>query len=279
MVGPKVKREVVEFLTREKKLKPHRACQLVGLESSTYYYKSYSSREDKALRENLVKHSRERIRWGFPRMLVLVRRDGFKDNHKRVKRIYQEANLQLTKRPKKKMRNHLRLTLPQAERPNHIWSMDFVSEELFDLKRFRCFTLVDDFTHESLCIEADRNLPSEKIVGFLNLLKTTRGLPEIITCDNGPEFISQNIDVWAYQNKVQIKFIQPGKPTQNAFIESFNGKFRDECLNQHWFLNLADARKEIEIWRNDYNENRPHRSLNMKTPNEFAKEYKIRQMS
>jgi putative transposase len=177
------------------------------------------------------------------------------------------------------MRNHLRLVLPQASKPNHIWSMDFVSEELFDQRRFRCFTSVDDFTHDSLCIEPDRNLPSEKVVGFLNMLKVTRGLPEIITCDNGPEFISQNLDVWAYQNNVKLKFIQPGKPTQNAFIESFNGKFRDECLNQHWFLNLTDARIEIENWRKDYSENRPHRSLKMKTPNEFANEYTNRQMS
>ncbi len=137
------------------------------------------------------------------------------------------------------------------------------------------FKLVDDFTHESILQEADRSLKSEKLVNFFNRLKLKRKLPEMIVCDNGPEFISQNLDIWAYQNKVQLKFIQPGKPTQNAFVESFNGKFRDECLNMHWFISLEHAQYEIEKWRKDYNENRPHRSLKMKTPNEFAKNYEM----
>jgi putative transposase len=134
---------------------------------------------------------------------------------------------------------------------------------------------VDDFTRESLSTFADRSLPAEKVVHVLNALKAERGLPKMIVCDNGPEFISQRLDVWAYQNKVQLKFIQPGKPVQNAYIESFNGKFRNACLNAHWFNDLAEARAIIEDWRRDYNEHRPHRSLKMKTPNEFAREYKI----
>ena len=134
---------------------------------------------------------------------------------------------------------------------------------------------MDDFTRESLSTFADRNLPSEKVVQILNMLKLSRGLPEMIVCDNGPEFISQRLDVWAYQNKVELKFIQPGKPVQNAFIESFNGKFRNECLNAHWFRDLNEAREIIEDWRNDYNELRPHRSLNMKTPNQFARDYEV----
>ena len=274
MVGPQAKREAVEFLIINKNFKPYRAYKLVGLRSSTYYYKKISSRDDTELKAKLVEISSQRIRWGCPRIYEVVRRQGFKDNYKRVERIYGNLGLSLKKRAKKKMRGHLRLVLPQPQTPNEIWSMDFVSEVLFDQRRFRCFNIVDDFTRESVVIHPDRSIRSEKLVNIFNKLKKTRGLPKMIVCDNGPEFISQNLDIWAYQNKVDLKFIQPGKPVQNAYIESFNGRFRDECLNQHWFLNLEDAKLEIEKWRKDYNQNRPHSSLNMKTPNEFAKEYR-----
>lgn len=274
MVGPQAKREVVKHLCEVKKLKPRRACQLVGLESSTYYYKNYSYRDDKPLKTKLIELSQVRARWGLPRLFVLIRREGFMDNYKRVRRIYNESGLQIQKRKRKKLRGHLKLVLPEALRPNHIWSMDFVSETLSDQRRFRCFNVVDEYTRESIVIEVGRNLPSEVLVSVFNKLKLTRGLPEMIVCDNGPELISQNLEIWAYQNKVQLKFIEPGKPVQNAYVESFNGKFRDECLSQHWFSNLDEAKKEIELWRKDYNEQRPHRSLNMKTPNEFANEYK-----
>lgn len=274
MVSPQAKREVVEYLCMKKQLTSRRACQLVGLKTSTFYYKKYSARSDEPLRAKLIEFSQVRVRWGLPRLFVLIRREGIMDNYKRVRRIYNEAGLQIHKRKKKKLRGHLKLVLPMPKTPNHIWSMDFVSEALADLRRFRCFNIVDDFTRESLVIEVGRSLPSKVLVQVLNKLKLTRGLPEMIVCDNGPELISQNLEIWAYQNKVQLKFIEPGKPVQNAYIESFNGKFRDECLNQHWFLNLDEAKKEIENWRIDYNEHRPHRSLNMKTPNQFANEYK-----
>ncbi len=255
--------------------KPRRAYRIAGLRSSTYYYKSYSNRADEPLKQKLVELSQTRVSWGFRRLIVLLRREGFMDNNKRVYRIYKLAGLQIKNRSKKRKRSHLRLVLPQPVKPNQIWSMDFVSDALSDLRRFRCFNIVDDFTRESLSTFADRNLPSEKVVQILNMLKLSRGLPEMIVCDNGPEFISQRLDVWAYQNKVELKFIQPGKPVQNAFIESFNGKFRNECLNAHWFRDLNEAREIIEDWRNDYNELRPHRSLNMKTPNQFARDYEV----
>ena len=275
MVSPQAKREAISYLQDRKNISADRACRLVGLQTSTYYYQSYSSRDDEGLKQKLIELAQVRIRWGLPRLFVLVRREGFMDNYKRVKRIYNKAGLQIQNRRKKKIRSHLRLVLPEPQKPNHIWSMDFVSDALSDQRRFRCFTLVDDFTRESIVIETDRSLRSEKIVRVLNQLKINRGLPEMIVCDNGPEFISQNLDVWAYQNKVQLKFIQPGKPVQNAYIESFNGRLRDECLNQHWFMSLNEAKEEIESWRKDYNQNRPHRSLKMKTPNQFAKEYEM----
>lgn len=279
MVGPQAKREAVDFIIKNKNYKSHRAYRLVGLRSSTYYYKKISSRDDAKLKAKIVEIAEQRVRWGCPRIYEVIRRNGFKDNYKRVERLYSQMGLSIRKRPKKKMRGHLRLVLPEPQKPNHIWSMDFVSETLFDQRRFRCFNIVDDFMRENIVIHPDRSIKSEKIVSIFNKLKVTRGLPRMIVCDNGPEFISQNLDIWAYQNKVELKFIQPGKPVQNAYIESFNGKFRDECLNQHWFLNLEEARFEIEKWRKDYNENRPHSSLRMRTPNEFAKEFQMELIS
>lgn len=273
MVGPQARREVVNYLTEHKKLKVDRALKLVGMHTSTFYYKSLSQRDDEPLKQKLIELSQKRVRWGFPMLLTLVRREGFMDNHKRVHRVYCESNLQIRKRMKKNKIRHLRLVLPQVIRPNQRWSMDFVHDVLSSGRRFRCFNLVDDFTHECILIKVDHSLKSEKLVSALNMIKLYRQLPEEIVCDNGPELISQNMDIWAYQNNVKIKFIQPGKPTQNAFVESFNGKFRNECLSQHWFEDIEIARKEIEEWRLDYNENRPHRSLKMQTPNEFAKQY------
>lgn len=275
MVGPQVQREVVSYLTEHKKLKTDRALKLVGMHKSTFYYKSVCQRDDESLKQKLIELSQKRVRWGFPMLLTLVRREGFMDNHKRVHRVYSKANLQIRKRVKKNKIRHLRLVLPQVTRPNQRWSMDFVHDVLSSGRRFRCFNLVDDFTHECILIKVDRSLKSEKLVAAFNVLKLYRQLPEEIVCDNGPELISQNMDIWAYQNNVKLKFIQPGKPTQNAFVESFNGKFRNECLSQHWFLNIEEAQREIEAWRKDYNEQRPHRSLKMKTPNQFAKEYEL----
>lgn len=276
MVGPKAKREAVSYLLKNKNLTPHRAYKLVGLRPSTFYYKSSRQRDDEPLKAKILEVAQKRIRWGCPMIYATLRREGFKDNYKRVERLYSLMDLSIRKRPKKKLRDHLRLVLPTPQKPNDIWSMDFVSERLYDQRRFRCFNIVDDFTRENIVMFPDRSIRSEKLVHIFNKLKQTRGLPKMIVCDNGPEFISQNLDIWAYQNKVELKFIQPGKPTQNAYIESFNGKFRNECLNQHWFLNLDHARQEIEAWRKDYNENRPHSSLRYRTPNEFAKEFGVK---
>lgn len=273
VVGPQAQRQAVKYLLEEKRLKADRALKLVGMHSSTFYYKQQRQRDDTQLRQKLIELAQARVRWGFPMLLTLVRRDGFMDNHKRVHRIYCEANLQIRKRVKRHKIRHLRLVLPQATQPNQRWSMDFVHDVLSTGRRFRCFNLVDDFTHECILIKVDRSLRSEKLVAALNTIKLLRPLPEEIVCDNGPELISQNMDIWAYQNNVKLKFIQPGKPTQNAFVESFNGKFRNECLGQHWFLSIEEARKVIEEWRQDYNELRPHRSLKMQTPNEFARHY------
>lgn len=148
--------------------------------------------------------------------------------------------------------------------------MDFVSDSLFSGRRFRVLTIVDDFSRECPALEADHSLTGKRVVRVLDRIAMSRGMPEVITVDNGPEFIGKALDLWAYENKIRLRFIQPGKPTQNGYIESFNGKFRDECLNEHVFVSLESARQKIEAWRQDYNANRPHSSLNYMTPEEFS---------
>lgn len=273
MVGPEAKRNAVAMLLETGQFKRHRACRLVGLSESTYYYQSCNQRQDEPLRAKLIELSELRPRWGCPRLFELLRRDGFKDNYKRVERLYVEAGLCLKSRKGKKKKAKLRLTLQKPTRPNEIWSMDFMQDQLYDGRRFRTFNLADEFTRESLAIYVDRSIRSNAVVEILNQIINLRGKPMTIICDNGPEFDSQAVDLWAYQNGITISFIDPGKPVQNAYIESFNGKFRDECLNVNWFTSLEHARFEIAAWREDYNQNRPHSSLQYKTPNEFAKEY------
>jgi putative transposase len=154
--------------------------------------------------------------------------------------------------------------------PKEVWSLDFVADQWADGRRFRALTVVDVFTRESLAIEAGQSLKGEDVVGVLNRIRTNRGTPKVLFCDNGAEFTSQMMDLWAYQNGVQIDFSRPGKPTDNAHVESFNGTFRAECLNAHWFTSRGEAKQIIEAWRREYNESRPHRALGERTPNEFA---------
>ena len=272
MVGPEAKRSAVAMLLELQKFKRHRACRLAGLGESTYYYKPSDRRSDEPLKAKLVEFSQLRPRWGCPRIFDLARRNGLADNYKRIERIYSEAGLSLKLRRRKKKKGNRRLVLTKPTKANEIWSMDFMQDQLFDGRRFRTFNVVDEFTRENLVIDVNRSIRSLRVVEILNQVIKLRGKPNVIICDNGPEFDSQAVDVWAFQNGVKISFIDPGKPVQNAYIESFNGKFRDECLDANWFTCLEHARLTIEVWRHDYNHHRPHSSLNYKTPNEFAKE-------
>lgn len=198
------------------------------------------------------------------------------DNHKRIARIYRELGLQVGRRPKgRSKRTGLRLVLEKPIRPNEIWAMDFVSDQLSTSRRFRCLTMTDLYTHETPVIEVDVSLTGVRVSQVLDRLKLGHGLPKAIICDNGTEFTSKAMDQWAFKNNVELKFIQPGKPNQNAYCESFNSRLRDECLNTQWFMNLADAKDKIETWRKEFNEQRPHSSLNYKTPNQFAQEHYI----
>jgi putative transposase len=213
-----------------------------------------------------------RVRYGYKRIHVLLLREGWGINHKRVYRIYCEEGLNLRiKHKRKRPGAALRLPRQQAQGMNDTWSMDFVADSLFNGQRFRVLTVVDNYSRECLALEVGQSIRGEQVTAVLNRLKYTRAIPRSIRVDNGSEFVSKAVDEWAYANKVALDFSRPGKPIDNAFAESFNGSFRDECLNVNWFLSFDDACVKIEAWRNDYNEFRPHSSLDNLTPAEFAR--------
>jgi len=269
VVTPAARRKVVAFLRGRFPLSERRACRIVGLCRSSCRYQAKPS-NDSEIRARLRQLAEQRRKFGAPRLHVLLRREGHLINHKRTERLYREEGLSLRLKKRRKRGSHLRVVLARPVRINQHWSMDFVADSLYNGRRLRILTVVDDLSKECPVLEADHSLTGQRVTRVLERVALTRGLPEVITVDNGPEFISKAMDAWAYAKGIKLHFIQPGKPTQNAYIESFNGKFRDECLNEHVFHNLDDARIKIERWRVDYNTNRPHRSLNNMTPDEFA---------
>lgn len=247
------------------------ACKVFGLHRSTRRYVSRRP-SDLPLRERLKALAAERPRFGYPRLYLMLRREGVVVNHKKVRRLYREEGLRVRRMKRKRVCQNREYNPVVATRPSQVWAMDFVHDRLDDSRPFKTLNVVDEFTKEALAIEVDFSLPGPRVVRVLEWLRETRGLPEEIVTDNGPEFISVALDRWAWESKVKIRFIQPGKPNQNCYVESFNGRFRDECLNQHVFHSLAHAKDLIEEWRYDYNRLRPHTSLGGKTPEEFARE-------
>lgn len=266
---PAAKREAVRHLKESYAVSLRRACGLMQIGMSSFYYQT-KPRDDEALRAALKKKAARRRRWGYRMLTETLRREGFTDNHKRIYRVYREEGLQVPMRKKR------RAALWRGEKPqpaahrNDRWSMDFMSDQLADGRRIRTLNIVDDHTRECLAIEVDSSLSGHRVCRVLDRLVAERGHPKRLLTDNGPEFTSKILDRWAYEHRVEHQFIQPGKPVQNAFVESFNGTFRNECLNEHWFLDPDDARELIEAWRIDYNTQRPHSSLGGKTPGEFA---------
>jgi putative transposase len=259
----------VEHL-KSRKVSERRACRLAGFSRSAAWrpLKGYS---DDALRKQLRTLAEQYPRYGCPTLHDMLRADGLVRNHKRTERIYREEALQVrTKKRKKLTRPLIPLVVP--DRVNERWSVDFVSDQLANGRRFRVFNAVDDFSRECVMQIVDFAISGHRLARELDRLSASRPLPKRIVLDNGPELTSKAMFFWAKQRGVKLHFIQPGKPTQNAFVESFNGKFRDYCLDLHWFASLEDAREEIENWRNHYNHVRPHRSLGRKTPAVFAKE-------
>lgn len=271
MVKPADKRNIVNFLKAEKKLTQSRSCRLVNLDVSTYRYQSVK-KDDSELRNKIICLAHQNKRFGYKRIHALIKTEGIEVNRKKVYRIYKEENLAV-KRKKSKQKLKRACSLILADFPNEMWSMDFVSDSLAQGRKFRTLNVIDVLTRECLAIEADFFLTSARVIRVLDRLIELRGKPKAIRIDNGTEFTSLIIIEWAKKNDIKLDYIQPGKPTQNAFIESFNGKFRDECLNENWFLSLNHAKILIEEWRIGYNTQRPHSSLNYMTPERFAKQY------
>ena len=266
---PAAKREAVRQATESYAVSLRRACGLMQISMSSFYYKPKPP-NDETLRAALKEAATKRRRWEYRMLTMKLRREGFTDNHKRIYRVYREEGLQVPMRRKRKA------ALWRGEKPeasghrNDRWSMDFMSDQLADGRRIRTLNIVDDHTRECLAIEVGSSLGGHRVCRVLDRLVAERGHPNRIITDNGPEFTSKVLDRWAYEHCVELQFIQPGKPVQNAFVESFNGTMRNECLNEHWFLDLKDAKDLIEAWRIDYNTERPHSSLDGRTPAEFA---------
>lgn len=262
---PAQKRAVVRYFRVGFRVSERRACRVAGVPRSTCRYRSVAP-DQTPLRVRLRDLAAARVRYGYRRLHVLLQREGWRVNHKRIHRLYREEGLSIRVKPKRKRVTALRVSPPPAQRPQERWSLDFLTDSLADGRRFRVLTLVDNVSRVSPAIEVGVSLTGERVVAVLERLKGAIGMPQRIAIDNGPEFISKALDAWAYRNGVRLEFSCPGKPTDNAFAESFNGRFRDECLNQHWFASLEEARQVIEAWRVEYNTERPHRSLRQQTP-------------
>ena len=252
-------------------LSERRACRLVGIHRSVAKYLPRKG-DPPELAMRLRELASERRRYGYRRLAVLLRREGYLANHKRVYRLYREEGLAVRRGRRKKSAGVERVMPPLPERRNQRGSMDFLLDGLFDGRRLRILTLVDDFSRECLVIEVDTSLPGARVLQVLNQVSSMRDVPKTIVVDTGPEFAGKALYAWAYKPGVGLHFIKPGKPVQNAYIESFNGKFRDECLNEHWFGSMAEAQASVEAWRQDYNTVRLHSSLGNRTPVEAVEE-------
>lgn len=271
MTRPTERRTGALKLIEGYKISERRACSVVGLSRSSLRYESILS-EPAGLRRRLRELAGRRRRFGYKRLTVLLRRDhGFLVNHKRVYRIYRQEGLAVRQRRRRRRgAAEARVAPLKATRPNQHWAMDFMADTLASGRRFRVFTLVDHFTREGVAVEAAHSLPSRRVVEVLERVAAVRGLPEVIVIDNGTEFTSKELDAWAFKRGVELHFIRPGKPVDNAYCESFNGRFRDEFLNENWFESIDEVAAQAEAWRIDFNEVRPHTSLRYQTPKEFA---------
>ncbi len=247
-------------------LSERRACTLAGQARSTQRYQA-RPKDDALLRRRLRELAARWTRYGTPRLTILIREEFGAVNHKRIERVYREEGLRLPRKRKGKRRGASgRAPRVAPSGPNRVWAMDFVSDCFEGGGRFRALAVIDVYTRECLALEADTSLSGERVVRVLQRLAHARGLPEAIVTDNGTEFTSKAMLQWSRETEVRLQFIEPGKPAQNGFIESFNGKLRDECLNQHYFASLHDGREKLECWRRIYNEQRPHSGLKYATP-------------
>lgn len=273
MVSPVAQRETAIWLQGKFAISERHACRIAQIPRATHRY-----RAKRVVQADLVSRLRAlayaRPRFGYRRLFHLLRREGHSTGIKKVYRLYQAEGLAMKRRRPKRTRRGERMPMPQATGPNQRWSMDFVSDQLANGNRIRMLNIVDDFTRECVVIEVDTSLSGHRVARVLDRLAHSRGLPKVITCDNGTEFTSKAMQLWQQRHGVRLNFIEPGKPIQNAFVESFNGRLRDEFLNQNLFFTMRDVRVGAADWGDDYNINRPHSGLGNQTPREFALTFK-----
>lgn len=270
-MNPKQKRLAALHLIDEHDVSERRAASVLGLNRSTQRYEPHP-RDDSQLAERMKELAANHRRYGLPRLYYLLKREGAVKSYARAKRVYRLLGLQVRTRKRKKMLAVPREPFKKASEPNEIWSFDFVSDRTESDRKLKTLSIVDDCTKRSPGLLVEYSITSKCMTDFFSSLPK---LPAKLRCDNGPEMSSQHFLDWAYSHGIEVEYIQPGKPIQNAYIESFNSRFRDECLNEEIFLDLADAKKKIERWRKHYNEKRPHTSLNFKTPKEFEEEFQL----
>lgn len=267
---PSCRREVVTHLRLTYRVSERRACRASGFCRASYRYRSQAAPQDE-LRQRLKELAQARVRYGYRRLHVLLRREGWTVNAKRIYRLYKLEGLVIRpKTPKRKRSCRYRGERAEIAAPNQTWAMDFMSDTLFDGRRYRVLTVVDCHSRESLAIEPRQSFRAFHVMEALDRIVRERGKPQTIRCDNGPEFAGRVLDQWAFYNEVQLDFSRPATPTDNAFIESFNASVRKELLNASWFATLAEARERMTAWRKEYNEDRPHTSLRNQTPREYA---------
>jgi putative transposase len=270
VVSAPLRREVVRAM-KGLGLSERRALRVLGMSASALRYVPAPDRNG-PLRERIVALAQRHRRYGMPMICLKLRQDGWRVNRKRVERLYVLERLQVRRRKRKKVPMADRQPLLRPQRANEVWSMDFVFDRTAEGRAIKCLTIVDDATHESVAIRPERAIGGEAVIRILKQLQYERGLPKVIRTDNGKEFCGRKMLQWAHEAGVSLRQIEPGKPNQNAYIESFNGRLRDECLNEHWFASLAQARTEIETWRREYNEERPKKILKGMTPVAYARQ-------
>ena len=269
MVTPAARRQAVAHLQSAHGVSQRRACSVLNVDRSSIRYKT-SRDSDQDLREAMRSVAAERRRFGYRRIHVMLKRQGWQVNHKKIRRLYGEEKLQVRKRGGRKRALGTRRPMLVPDQANQRWSLDFVSDAFTDGRRFRVLAIVDDFSRECLALVADTSLSGHRVTRELDEIIRHRGKPKTIVSDNGTELTSMAVLKWCQETGVEWHYIQPGKPMQNAFVESFNGSFRDECLNETLFSSLSEARTKITEWKEDYNRERPHSSLGNMTPHEFT---------
>lgn len=265
------RKSIVPHVRTHWRLSERRACRILDVNRETLRYRP-KRRDDPAVRARIKEVAATRIRYGYRRITVLLRREGWQVNHKRVHRIYREEGLAIRiKTPRRRRAAIVRLTRVVPTAPNQSWAMDFMHDVLADGTKVRLLTVVDSCSRESLALEVGYGFKAAQVVDVLRRIVSQRGTPLRIQCDNGPEFVSVQLDQWAYWNGIQLDFSRPGRPSDNALCESFNNRVRQELLNPNWFKSLLDLQIQATAWRRDYNTNHPHRSLGNLSPEEFAR--------